>query len=186
MENIPIWKFRRMHPGEMNIDPVEAEFFTTEALQSVGDALVRETIQNSLDARIPGDQVRVRFYFSGAQQMLSSNNMGKYFSGLWPHLEGHRPNVSSVPDQEKQAEFLVIEDFGTRGLQGDPAQSEDAELDTGAGKNDFYYFWRNIGRSKKVQPISDAGGLERPCSNGPRVLTHSMASPYVMMINAGC
>ena len=44
------WRFRRMLPGEMNIDPIESEFFSTEALDSMSDALVRESIQNSLDA----------------------------------------------------------------------------------------------------------------------------------------
>lgn len=47
----PEWRFRRMQPGEMNIDPIEGEFFSTEALGSLADALVREAIQNSLDAR---------------------------------------------------------------------------------------------------------------------------------------
>jgi len=48
---MPQWQFRRMHPGEMNIDPIESEFFSTEALESLADALVREAIQNSLGAR---------------------------------------------------------------------------------------------------------------------------------------
>ena len=61
----PAWKFRRMHAGEMNIDPIESEFFSTEALDSLADALVREAIQNSLDARAPGTQARVRIAFSG-------------------------------------------------------------------------------------------------------------------------
>jgi len=42
MTNEPTWHFRRMQPGEMNIDPIEAEFFSTEALGSLADALVRE------------------------------------------------------------------------------------------------------------------------------------------------
>ncbi len=39
----------------MSIDPIEEEFFSTEALGSLADALVREAIQNSLDARAGGD-----------------------------------------------------------------------------------------------------------------------------------
>jgi hypothetical protein len=46
--------------------------------------------------------------------------------------------------------FFVLEDFGTRGLQGDPRQSEDAETDSENGaRNDFFFFWRNVGRSRK-------------------------------------
>jgi hypothetical protein len=58
---MPQWRFRAMQPGEMNVDPIEGEFFTTEALRSVTDALVRESIQNSLDASAGSDPVTVRF-----------------------------------------------------------------------------------------------------------------------------
>jgi len=44
----PCWQFRKMSKGEMNIDPIEAEFFSTEALGSLSDALIREAVQNSL------------------------------------------------------------------------------------------------------------------------------------------
>jgi hypothetical protein len=54
----PSWKFRKMNKGEMNVDPIEGEFFSTEALGSLPDALIREAIQNSLDASIPGEQVK--------------------------------------------------------------------------------------------------------------------------------
>lgn len=55
--------------------------------------------------------------------------------------------VQPAPDEP--LEFMVVEDFGTRGLQGDPRQSEDEEIDSTGPRNDFYYFWRNIGRSRK-------------------------------------
>ena len=55
------WKFRTMGKGEMNTDPIESEFFSTEHLDSVADALVRESIQNSLDAGLPNQAVHVAF-----------------------------------------------------------------------------------------------------------------------------
>jgi hypothetical protein len=51
-----------MQPGEMNVDPIEGEFFTTEALRSITDALVRESIQNSLDASAGRDPVLIVTY----------------------------------------------------------------------------------------------------------------------------
>ena len=60
----PKWQFRKMSKGEMNVDPIEGEFFSTEALGSLPDALIREAIQNSLDAAIPGEQVKVVVTFS--------------------------------------------------------------------------------------------------------------------------
>src|SRR5579875_3160255 len=52
---VPEWCFRKMERGEINIDPIQREFFTAEAL-------VRETIQNSLDAAREGCKVHVRFW----------------------------------------------------------------------------------------------------------------------------
>lgn len=147
--NRPEWRFRRMHPGEMNVDPIEGEFFSTEALDSLADALVREAIQNSLDARRPGECLRMRFAFSGADDALDADRTGAWLTGLMPHLRAARSGVADLPADGAALSFLTVEDFGTRGLQGDPLQSEDGELDETRERNDFYYFWRNIGRSRK-------------------------------------
>lgn len=145
----PTWRFRRMQPGEMNVDPIEGEFFSTEALDSLADALVRESIQNSLDARGPDEALHVRFAFSGPDQELEGEARTTYLDGLMPHLRAAKSGFLELPTASEALSFLTIEDFGTRGLQGDPAQSEDDELNLDATRNDFYYFWRNVGRSRK-------------------------------------
>lgn len=148
----PQWRFRRMQPGEMNIDPIEAEFFSTEALGSLADALVREAIQNSLDARRPDEKLTLRVRFPRTEEFLSGARRDGYLEGLWEHLHHSRSGLSldALPDHEEPLSFIAIEDFGTRGLQGDPAQSEDVEIeDPSAGRNDFFFFWRNVGRSRK-------------------------------------
>jgi hypothetical protein len=141
-----------MQPGEMNIDPIEAEFFSTEALGSLADALVREAIQNSLDARRPGERLAMRILFPTADAHLRGDAERAYLDGLAPHLSGSRTGLSleTLPGPDEPLSFVVIEDFGTRGLQGDPAQSEDAEIEAAESlRNDFFYFWRNVGRSRK-------------------------------------
>ncbi len=146
----PKWRFRRMHPGEMNIDPIEAEFFTTEALDSLADALVREAVQNSLDARRGDGPLRMRFALSSADGRLGEDARARYLDGLPPHLHASRSGLSAAPPVDEPLSFLAVEDFGTRGLQGDPGQSEDERIDAdNATRNDFFYFWRNIGRSRK-------------------------------------
>jgi hypothetical protein len=136
-----------MQPGEMNIDPIESEFFSTEALDSLADAFVREAIQNSLDARV-ANQLRVRIASSTPKTQLSGDSQARYLSGLWEHVTSGKSGVSELPKRAEPLSYLVIEDFGTRGLQGDPKQSEDDESESGP-RNDFCFFWRNIGRSKK-------------------------------------
>lgn len=148
----PVWRFRRMQPGEMNIDPIEAEFFSTEALGSLADALVREAIQNSLDARRPDQRLAIRVLFPTPDSFLRDDRRSTYLAGLKDHLRASRSglNADALPTSDEPLSFLVIEDFGTRGLQGDPEQSEDAELElSGASRNDFFFFWRNVGRSRK-------------------------------------
>ena len=59
----PRWRFARMTPAEINQDPVQGEFFSRET--DLPGRVVREAIQNSIDARRRNQQVRVRFVFSG-------------------------------------------------------------------------------------------------------------------------
>jgi len=149
MNQIPTWRFREMQPGEINVDPIEGEFFTTEAIGSVTDALVRESIQNSLDAATGDGPVTVRFSFYQRPNPGYDEKVviKKYLNGLSPHLQAKHAGLQDTLYPAEQMNYLLIEDYGTRGLQGDISQYDD--LDDDFKKNDFYYFWRNIGRTRK-------------------------------------
>jgi len=154
------WSFREMSRGEMNTDPVEGEFFTPEGL---ADALVRESIQNSLDARpLDGRQnstpVRVRFHLVGETKGLSSKDAARYLDGLWPHLDAFEKRRENRPTRTSQMSFLVVEDFGTQGLCGPTDQEADIDADSNERK-DFFYFWRNVGRSRKQDAERGRWGL---------------------------
>jgi hypothetical protein len=159
MLDVAGWQFRRMQAGEMNIDPIEAEFFSTDALGSLTDALVREAIQNSLDARQRQSAARIRITFPAPERLLKGDRRDYYLAGLKPHLTADRSGLVQPPSPDEPLSFLVFEDFGTRGLQGDPAQSEDEEIGASSIRNDFYYFWRNIGRSRKQSSELGRWGL---------------------------
>jgi len=149
MDQIPKWRFREMQPGEINVDPIEGEFFTTEAIGSITDALVRESIQNSLDAAQGNGPVTVRFsFFSTPNPEYDAKVIRKkYIDGLSLHLQTKHAGLQDIPSPVEQINYLLVEDYGTRGLQGDISQYDD--LDDDFKKNDFYYFWRNIGRTRK-------------------------------------
>jgi len=146
------WFFRTMARGELNVDPIQSEFFSTEAIDGLTEALVRESIQNTLDATPFGQTARVRFWHSGQENALKPNST--YLAGLEDDLRADGSGLTSVPNFGNGAPFLLIEDFGARGLSGDPEQ----EKDTGE-KNDFYYFWRNVGRSGKKESDRGRWGL---------------------------
>ena len=141
-----------MNPGDLNIDPIEHEFFATETLGGITDALVREAIQNSLDAAAE-EKIVVRFALARADDSAKS----RYLRDLWPHVAAAHDTRSAVPRLGDPLRYLVVEDEGTRGLEGDPGQYED---DDGTGaRNDFYYFWRNVGRSRKESTDRGRWGL---------------------------
>ncbi len=149
MTQIPQWRFRKMRPGEINVDPIEGEFFTTEAIGSITDALVRESIQNSLDAAQGDGPVTIGFSFAAGPGRSSDPQsvIKTYLETLTPHLEARHAGLEQLPSTAENLEHILIEDYGTLGLQGDIRQYDD--LDDDVKKNDFYYFWRNIGRTRK-------------------------------------
>ena len=71
-----------MDLGEVQVDPVHDEFFKA---QDLADALVREAIQNSLDARTQRSRspVRVRFRFAAGPTILDvgSSLRGEFLLG---------------------------------------------------------------------------------------------------------
>ncbi len=145
-----------MLPGEIHVDPVHDEFFKA---QDLPDALVREVIQNSLDARRGSSRVRVRFRFVHGSHALPSSEARKYLGGLREHLEpiaGDLPE--GLPSSEEPVPWLLIEDAGTRGLSGRPDVDPELTRDE-SSKNDFYFFWRNIGRTVKGELDRGRWGL---------------------------
>ncbi len=153
------WHFRTMARSEVNQDPVEGEFFAPE--EGYAAALVRETIQNMLDNR--ADQhdrnapVRARFAFGRAAGTEHTVASSPWLAGLHPHLQAL--GVPNRPEGGEPLTFLLVEDSGTRGLCGDETHHADTQQEEDAPKNDFYYFWRNVGRSKKGSTDRGRWGL---------------------------
>ena len=142
-----MWRFRVMGRGEINQDPVQDDYFNTAALDSYSDALVREAIQNSLDAKVKDsdDPVRVRITFPDDSSLPRAEDAERYLESLWSHIEA-TDVINEIPETNGKVPFLLFEDFGTRGLVGEPERHEDPDEGELA---DFFYFWRNVGRGKK-------------------------------------
>ena len=162
------WRFARMTPAEINQDPVQGEFFSREA--DLPGRLVRESIQNSLDAKRDKQTVRVRFVFSGKRDALPPSRAARYLKGLKKHVKAvveAGGMLPSVEDDEEQSAahdalacfrepmtYLVIEDFGTKGLTGNVGANSEREEG-----NDFWGFFRSIGISPKGENDAGSWGL---------------------------
>lgn len=145
MQNKPVWKHRKLDKSEVRHDPTESEHFKSGA---PSEALEREDTQNRLDRKDPqkkGKPVVIRYTFSGEEFSLEKERAEYYLGDLKKHLV--KSELTAL--EEKNMDFLVIEGFHTLGLGGDPAQAYDDPEDSGS-KNDFYYFFRNVGRSIKA------------------------------------
>ena len=148
------WSFQERSKKSVNRDPFEAEFFAgeeeDEEVYGRTDALVREAIQNSLDAQGAGHEgpVRIRFKLSGVEEAVPDVDAAALLDGLVPHLDVLGNEYVNKSSNVPPMPYLLIEDFGTRGLCGDPAWNGITVPDDGQ-RYDFYWFWRNVGRSGK-------------------------------------
>ncbi len=156
------WVFAELSGASVRRDPQETELFKTENAgeneYSGTDALVREVIQNSMDAGTGDGPVRIRFGLHPNSELPTADTLAKYFSRLEPAL-GHRDvsfNSDGAPDLDLG--FLVCEDFGTCGLSGDVGLSRDPP-EGHRQREDFFWFWRNIGRSGKIDDDLGRWGL---------------------------
>ena len=161
-----------MMPAEINQDPVQGEFFTSTS--DLAERLVRESIQNSVDASLGDGPVRVRFAFSGESNALPADCAARYLDGLQPHLEAVALLDVDAPPTEVSNEgedaaaygahdlvdkrvpmtFLVVEDLGTKGLTGNIKKNTEFEQD-----NRFWGFFRSVGISPNVRGTGGSWGL---------------------------
>lgn len=136
------WYFREKQPGEVTRDPIAGEFFSQDAIDNPAEALVREGIQNALDARLESEsQVRVRILIGQGNKSISENWIGN----AWLHFKVKGNGLQNIPLETEKCPYLVFEDFGTTGLYGDETQDNDS-----GKKNPFFYFFRAEARSDKT------------------------------------
>lgn len=127
-------------------DPVYEEFFTGGEAIDAAAALVRESIQNSLDAGLSDDApIEVRVYASGVAGALSPAAAHRYVGGLADHLIASKVAPDATQLLAQPCQFVAVEDFGTSGLTGSVDEFEEPQ----AGGNHFYYFFRAEGKSGK-------------------------------------
>lgn len=157
------WRFAKMGDDETREGSNLAEFFRKDVFKDFTDGLVREDVQNRLDAkRSELDEktpVKIRFYLSGAVDNGGAT-IGRWLAPLKPHC-----NAKQCLDAysysgplccfDEPLRFLTIECRNTTGLKGNPAQCNEDE--PSIVDNDFYWMLRNVGRSGKKRQKGKRG-----------------------------
>lgn len=152
----PIWKFQLKTKNDMGTDPYQEGLFSQDEL-GYSDVLVRETSQNSLDAMNDKDiPVIIRFKISTIKDASALQSFNTYILGLTDHICAEDNGIYEKPDFSLPANYLVIEDFNTSGLEGD---IDEEDGDGRMGPHNFAYFWRNVGRSIKGEAERGRYGL---------------------------
>lgn len=93
------WRFKPNSKDDMDVDPIQGEFFTTRDIDNISTAVVREGIQNALDERNKGEQtetVRVRIFLSGNKYALQTAQYLPLIDKLLPHLKAQNPQLAPV------------------------------------------------------------------------------------------
>ncbi len=101
------WFFPPQRAMDKDRDPVLGEFFTTESIKTIADSFVRESIQNSIDARSGLDPVQIRF----AVGRCSKAETDDLFNGLWNHV-GAADEEAGRLNAENDFLYVSVEDFG--------------------------------------------------------------------------
>lgn len=140
------WQFEEMPARFVQQNPTQRDQFNNDEV-GLAEALVREAIQNSTDARSGAEPVRVCFAVHSLPD-AEAKKLSSLLSALRPHLK--QCGLSEQPLDAGAARVLVVEDFGTKGLTGNPGLTD--------GQN-FHNFWRVHGGSNKGGTSGGRWGL---------------------------
>jgi len=142
------WYFPPQLPGQVETEVTQRDQFSNDQVD-LSETIVRESIQNSLDA-ISENSSNVRVVFRWVDQStgLDCKFLRTLFSGQIEHADAAGLNASALDFSSASA--LVISDFGTKGLTGAVAKKDD---------DNFSDFWRRHGKSHKTGAKRGRWGL---------------------------
>ncbi len=147
------WVFEELRGAAVRREPKEAELFKTEQTgegeYAGNDALVREVLQNAIDARSGDALVTVRLAIHEARDAPVTVRLGHFFKRLKEPLASKQIAFTGLGHPTRPCRYFVCEDFGTRGLEGNTKLFSDPPAGDTTPQY-FYWFWRNIGRSGKT------------------------------------
>lgn len=133
------WHFPEQLADQVETEVTQRDQFDNDSV-NLSETIVREAIQNSLDAAIShSNTVKVSFKFVTNFSRESKRLFQELLNEQRKHAEASALDLTEVDFDNPSA--LVIEDFGTTGLTG--------SIDT-KDNNNFSDFWRRHGKSHKT------------------------------------
>jgi hypothetical protein len=144
------WQFRTLNPNDTSGTSTAEDNFAQEERTSV-DILVRECIQNPLDARLDNENIKVHFKW----RTLDLNKSTFARDLLTEEFKNQQSSAGITKEINASAsvDILVIEDFGTIGLRGryDDSATEGDDQNWNA-------FWFREGEGAKPSKANGGAG----------------------------
>lgn len=149
------WKHSEVRRTDREDENVSEEFFTEGDSLTEISALVRESMQNSLDAgHDKSKPVTMRFKI-GEQTTTVNHN---YFDSIYSHAKSSL-QPSLLPQLNYKSKFLVIEDFNTAGLKGSISSLKPSEESSKKYGDNFWYFEWKSGETNKLKGGRGSWGI---------------------------
>ena len=146
------WLGTRKAANQVENESQHANFFTNTDVLTGQSILIRESIQNAIDARdkLNGyTMARVRFYVGTVPASIGK----KYFEDQYSRIV---KCLKNVPSLEEECRFIAIEDFNTTGLAGS-VRNDLPDGDSRIGS--FFYFTWATGKSNKSAGTRGKNGV---------------------------
>ena len=124
--------------------PIETSKLGDFFKKGIAAHVVREISQNTMDNKVASAVAQLRFQFTTP---ANPKAFDQYLKGLKEHVEACAIDGSDV--DWSQSQLLLIEDFGTRGLEGD--------IHDKSAEGSFANFWYRTGNSNKKQGSTKGG-----------------------------
>lgn len=143
------WHFRPHNGHDDMSQSASAEAFEGASTKGLATDLVREGIQNILDARLDEEKpARVRLTIR-----TQPGPQNGWFDPLFEHLQLPDVGAPDAPTPKEPCRYLVIEDFNTTGLVGDYA----AKYKKGAVNNFVNFFYNDAVTDKLNKQLGSRG-----------------------------
>ena len=150
----PSWYFKSMTPGDTVRQSTAGDSFDGAEVSGPSVAVIREGIQNSMDATIDAaGSTLVRIRLLEGPEAPEFGEVAAYLHEVLPHYESAE---LSCPRPETRCRCLVFEDFDATGLTGDPGEPFVPE---GGERNDFHSFFWAEGITQKASGQRGSRGV---------------------------
>jgi hypothetical protein len=161
----PSWQFFRLPLWKMNQTTNYNESLNNSK-HDITKTFGRETIQNSLDAKIPGETKPVHLRISWLE-FEKDDFFVRNIDGLTSSLKKMPGGLDIQDNFQENPSFLILEDFNTTGLTGNMKPTDvDLHKDKESGKiNNFYNYYYSLGESDKTGTQGGRRGTGRSTHN---------------------